>query len=249
MLAQLMFMNVKFFLTRLFFYRQHPDAALRYLPIVDLLKNEKLDDSKILEVGSGSYGIAPYLKRKIVGVDLNFEEPEFPLLEQVRASATKLPFPDKNFDTVILSDVLEHLPKNKRKLALKEAVRVAKKTLIISGPFGKQSLLQDQKLAKYSKKTISKIHPYFKDHLENGLPEVADIRNYLRDQDQVKVITVIGRYLNLRVREWLMKFFITNNKFIFYFYLKGLMFLVPLLQLFNNKPCYRTLIYVKIVRN
>lgn len=57
----------------------HPEAALRYLPIVDLLKKERLENSKILEIGSGSYGITPYLKKEVVGIDMSFDEPMCPL--------------------------------------------------------------------------------------------------------------------------------------------------------------------------
>src|SRR5258708_1426676 len=105
-------------LKKLFFYRQHPEAALRYIPIVKLLKKEKLDQARILEVGSGSYGITPYLKRKITGVDTSFDEPQYHLLRQVHGSAEKLPFKAKKFEVVILSDVLEHLPAKIRPAAI-----------------------------------------------------------------------------------------------------------------------------------
>ena len=46
-----------------FFWRQHPEAALRYYSVVETIKKLNLEDSKILEVGPGSMGIVPYLKR------------------------------------------------------------------------------------------------------------------------------------------------------------------------------------------
>src|SRR5688572_24837144 len=113
------------------FYRQHPETALRYLPIVRFLKKRKLTNLKILEVGSGSYGITPYLKKEVVGVDTNFDEPEYPLLKQVKSSGKRLPFNQSEFDVVIVSDVFEHIPRNKRKEVFNECVRVAKKVLII----------------------------------------------------------------------------------------------------------------------
>lgn len=239
-------MNIPDSLKKLLFFRQHPETALRYGPIVDLLKRENLDNGKILEVGSGSYGIAPYLKEQITGVDTSFDEPEHPLLKQVKSSGEKIPFKDSEFDVVILSDVLEHIPKSKRTDVLNEAIRVTKKMVIVSGPFGKAAAAQDKKLADYSMKTLDKMHPYFEDHLRYGLPEVEDVVSIGSENEKIREIRVIGEYLNLGAREFLMKFFITKNKFIFYFYLKGLMFLVPLFRKLNQKPCYRTLIKIEL---
>lgn len=231
---------------RLFYYRQHPEAALRYGPIIRLLKKKHLEKGKLLEVGSGSYGIAPYLKKKMTGVDIEFSEPEFPLLRQVKGSALKLPFPKKHFEVVILSDVLEHLPKKERPQALAEAVRVSKEAVIISGPFGAEAAKQDKELAELSLKKTGQIHPFFEDHLKYGLPEISEIRENLKSVKRVRETRVIGEYLNLGVRKWLMNFFLTKSKLGYYFYLKGLMPFVPLLRCFNKLPCYRTLIMVKV---
>lgn len=241
-----MFMNVKEFVKRKLFYRQHPDAALRYLPIVDLLKKEDLSDGKILEVGSGSYGISPYLNKSVMGVDTNFDEPEYPLLKQVRASGLNLPFKDNDFDVVIFSDVLEHVPKEKRKKVLEEAVRVAKKAVVVTGPFGKEAFLHDQKLIDYCQNT-GLVHPFLKEHLELGLPETGDIYSHLQNNSKVREVKIVGHYLNLKTREVLMKLFVSNNKLVYYFYLKGMMLFLPLLKLFNQKPCYRTLILIELI--
>src|SRR3989344_8357082 len=113
-------MNIPDRIRRLVYYRQHPETAIRYYPIVELLKKLKLDKSQILEVGSGSYGISPYLRKNITGVDMSFDEPEYPKLKQVIGSADMLPFKNNQFAVVILSDVLEHLPKKIREQSLME---------------------------------------------------------------------------------------------------------------------------------
>jgi predicted SAM-dependent methyltransferase len=239
-------MNIPGKIKKIIFYRQHPETALRYLPIVFLLKKEKLDKSKILEVGSGSYGITPYLKRKIIGVDTTFDEPEYPLLEQKVGSTIKLPFDENSFDVVILSDVLEHLPKEIRAQAVNEAIRVSRKKIIISGPFGKEAARQDKLLAKYSVRKIGKMHPFFKDHLKYGLPETIEVRQWISKNPKVKKIWIAGHFLNLKSREKLMKFYISKYKLQYYFYLKGLMLLVPILLKSNQQPCYRTIIEIEI---
>lgn len=231
---------------KLIYYRQHPETALRYSPIISLIKKLKLTNSKILEVGSGSYGIAPYLKKQIIGVDTNFSEPEYPLLKQIKASGSKIPFKNKKFDLVILSDVLEHIPAKNREQILNESIRVARKYLIISGPFGKDAALQDKKLAEYSLKKTGVIHPFFKEHLEYGLPEVETIVKQLKKNKHVISVTIVGEYFNLDVREKLMKLFINKKRLVFYFYLKGLMPLVPLLKKMNKKPTYRTVLMITL---
>ncbi|MBI4990704.1 methyltransferase domain-containing protein [Candidatus Gottesmanbacteria bacterium] len=101
--------KIKEFLIKLsslwFFYRWHPEVALRYMPIVSEIK--KLDEEiSILEVGSGGLGITPYLRKKMTGVDVEFKPPFHPLLHKIEALATKLPFKDGSFDVVISIDML-----------------------------------------------------------------------------------------------------------------------------------------------
>lgn len=239
-------MNILKTIKRRFYYRQHPETALRYLPIVDLLKKLNLENADILEIGSGSYGITPYLKNCVTGVDTDFPEPEYPLLKQVKSSGERLPFKNNHFEVVILSDVLEHIPKSKRKDVLDESLRVARRYVIVSGPFGKSSALQDKKLAQYSMKKTGEMHPFFKEHLENGLPDVEDIERYTKSNKKVKCIKRIGSYFSLPVREKIMKIFISNNKLQYYFYLKGLMPFVPILRRLNAGLCYRTLFLIEV---
>lgn len=239
-------MNIPESIKKLIYYRQHPEAALRYLPIVDTIKRLNLSDSKILEVGSGSYGITPYLKRKVTGLDSDFSEPNYQLLEQINGSAVSLPFKNNQFEIVILSDVLEHIPDVYRNKTVTEAVRVSDKFVVISGPFGKEAAGQDLKFYNFSKKHLKQTHIFLKEHVELGLPELKDITGILEGNNKVKKIEKIGEYLNLNVREFIMKIFLTDNKLVYYFYLKGLMPFIPILRRLNHKPCYRTLLLIHL---
>ena len=77
-----------------FFYRWHPEVALRYLPIVKRIKQYKKElkkkELKILEVGSGSLGMAPYLKMPVTGLDVDFSGPKLSLLKPAQGKATKI---------------------------------------------------------------------------------------------------------------------------------------------------------------
>src|SRR3989344_3039399 len=101
-------------------YRWHPTIALRYLPMIWKIQRAQPGLFDVLEVGSGGLGIAPYLKRSVVGVDLVFPPPVHPQLVPVKASAARLPFADNSFAVVVSSDMLEHLSKSDRVAAISE---------------------------------------------------------------------------------------------------------------------------------
>ena len=158
-----------------FFLNQHPEAALRYSPAVSIVKKTKLEDSKILEVGSGSLGITPYLKKQIDAVDVDFTGPKTKLVNKIKGSATKLPMRRNSYNVVISSDTLEHIKKEDRPKAIEEMLRVAKNLAIIIVPVGELSQNQDQELDEYWQKVFKTKNQFLKEHIENGLPTTDEI--------------------------------------------------------------------------
>jgi ubiquinone/menaquinone biosynthesis C-methylase UbiE len=80
-------------------------------------------EGKIVDIGGNNghtFGENPNVT--VVDIDL-YDIPNF-----VRADAQDLPFKDKEFDTAVLAEILEHVPDPVK--ALKEAKRVAKKVVI-----------------------------------------------------------------------------------------------------------------------
>lgn len=231
------------------FYRWHPEVALRYLPIVDEIKkvgNEK----RILEVGSGGLGIIPYLGKPVTGVDIEFKPPFHSLLTKIKGSASKLPFKNASFDIVISVDMLEHLKEENREKAVKEMIRVAKKKIFMAVPCGKEAYMQDLLLDKYHKHKFGKRYHFLEEQLHFGLPEKKDVYNtILREANSLgKGVKVkIKDNENLTLRNFLMKGWLTNNIIVDIFFRKILLFALPLLRLFNQKPCYRQIFYIDIV--
>lgn len=231
------------------FENQHPETALRYLPVVAEIKRLKLTKSKILEVGSGSLGITPYLKEKIDGLDVDFSGPQTTLVNPILGDATNIPFRKNSYDVVIAVDVLEHLKPESRPGAINQMLKVAKKLAIIVVPTGELSEKQDRALYKLWQKVKRDENQFLAEHVKNGLPRADQILVTID-----KSLRLLGKKakiqsyptLNLTVRNILMRIWITKSKLIYYLYLKGFMLLVPALIYANFGNCYRRVFVIEL---
>lgn len=232
-----------------FYWRQHPEAALRYYPVVQTIKKLNLADSKILEIGSGSLGIVPYLKREIDGIDIDFSGPQTKLLNKIKGKANNLPFLKNSYDAAISVDVLEHLNKEDRFDAIYETLRVAKRLVVVVTPVGELAQEQDRKLDEYFFKKFGRRNQYLVEHVTNGLPKTEEILVFidksLRKLNKKAKVESFPN-LNLSVREILMRTWISNSKFFYYLYLKGFLLLLPLLKLLNFGNCYRRVFVIEL---
>jgi len=229
-------------------YRWHPTIALRYLPIVEEIKKIESTDW-VLEVGSGGLGITPYLQKPVVGVDIAFSPPMHTQLIPVIASATQLPFADSSFDVVVSTDMLEHVSKNLRIKAISEMLRVGKKLICIGVPCGKISQAQDGGLAHEYKRTHREEFDFFAEHAQMGLPDKSEILETISMEAaklNKKIMVKNQGILNIEVRWWLMKGWISDNWLVNIFFRKVLLLGVPLLKRLNNEPTYRQLFFVTI---
>ena len=231
-----------------FYWRQHPEAALRYYPVAKAIKKLNLEDSKILEVGPGSLGIIPYLKREIDGVDVDFSGPKTKLLNKIKGKANNLPFAKNAYDVAISVDVLEHLRKEERQDAIYEILRVTKRLVVIVVPVGELAQEQDKKLDEYFFKKFGRRNQYLEEHVSNGLPKTEEVlvfvdKSLRKLAKKAKVESFPN--LNLFVREILMRTWISKSKFFYYLYLKGFLLLLPLLRILNFGNCYRRVFVIE----
>ena len=233
-------------------YRWHPTIALRYLPFVKIINEAKLQDHDILEVGSGGLGIAPYIKRQVVGVDVDFSPPLYSQLIGVKASGADIPFVDNSFPVVISTDMLEHLSSPDRVRAISEMLRVGRELILIGVPSGKMAQAQDARLAQIYTSQRKKEFAFFEEHAQFGLPEkdwlFATILREARKLNKRVTIENCGT-LNLKIRALLMRGWISDNLFINFIFRKVFLILIPLLQLFNNPPCYRQHFVIRILHD
>lgn len=239
--------KLKVFFDR-YFWGQHPEAALRYFPVVREIKKAKLDKVKILEIGSGATGITPYLKKNIDAIDTDFSGPQTNLVNKIKASALKLPFKKNEYDVSLSVDVLEHLQKEDREKAILEMLRVTKKLAIIVVPCGNEAQQQDKELHKHWNKIFNTKNQFLDEHVANGLPQVEDILVYVdRSKRNLAKKANVKSYpnTNLFVRNILMKTWITKNKYFYYLYLKGYLLFVPILKYINFGKTYRRVFVIE----
>lgn len=230
-----------------FLFRWHPVLALRYLPMVECIK--EYDNPVVVEIGSGGLGIGPYLKRPFVGVDLQFDHPKSSHLIPMQGSVLDIPLPSLYADVVVNSDMLEHIPTSKRQQAVSELFRIAKRCIIIGVPVGKAAAAQDKELDKLYRDTHHKPHPFLAEHVTNGLPEIDDLKKYI-DQAAKKYHRqyqlTIKPNQNLRLRRWLMEGWVSQNLFVNIFFRKILLIAIPLMRHLNQSPVYRQLFIITL---
>lgn len=226
---------------------QCTEVALRYLPVVHILRQAGV--GKVLEVGSGSLGLTPYSGDfSLTGLDQSFEQ-DNPGMKQVSGSALTLPFEDRSFDAVISVDSLEHIPPGEREAAVTELIRTAYGLAVIAVPTGTAAEAQDRFLSERYRQVRGEDYPFFQDHLTNGLPGADAL-----EQMVTRCLTRLGRSgtltlhknSNLRLRAFLMKGWISNNRFYHNLAVLGLMPFSGILSRLNYGGCYRTIAVIDL---
>ena len=228
-------------------YRWHPKIALRYLPVVNELRKRHAES--VLEVGSNGLGIAPYFKRRVVGLDVHFAPPFHPDLIAVRGSATAIPFADKSYAAVISLDMLEHIEPSKRKQVIQEMLRVAKSQVCIGVPCGVEARQQDEELRQIYKNKHGKDFTYLAEQVTYGVPEKRDVLDYIQVASQSlkrRVHIRIQGNINLKLRFFLMQGWMSSNLFINLIFRKLMLLCIPILRRLNQAPVYRQLFLVTI---
>jgi ubiquinone/menaquinone biosynthesis C-methylase UbiE len=224
--------------------------ALRYFPIAKTIKKRLKRDSKILDVGSGEFGLATYIKGRyrITGTDIDFGGKRGRGFRLVKSTADKLPFRDDCFDAVVSVDMLEHLSSKERGPSIREMIRVSKRFVILAFPCGTISQATDKIISRYYLWTHKKPLEYLKEHKKYGLPKkeevVSIIEKELKRRGKEVRYKIKG---NTNIFLWIFLLFLgfSERRVLTYLYHKMLV-LLPILQKLNFWPSYRAVITVEL---
>lgn len=183
------------------------NQVLRYIPVIAALPNS---GTTLLEVGSGSQGIAPYLQNTwaITACDVAFDDygasrpGTGEQVVRVRASVLDLPFADASFDVVVALDLLEHLRSEDRRLALRELRRVTASLLIVGCPCGAGAEAADRRLATYYDRLGRPRPGWLTEHLSYGLPTRDLLLEAARPTDRAEMISNCNLSSYERVMRW-----------------------------------------------
>lgn len=218
----------------------NPEVAMRYMPVVRLLRRRGLG-SNVVEVGSGSHGLAPYLRRRILAIDMCFPGTRNARLVAVRGSALALPVRNRACRTVVSLDMLEHMSADGRPQALDELVRIAGGLLILGCPCGRDAMQQDRHLHRTYWRRHGADYPYLWDHVEYGLPTEEELSRWIEQalEHHRRVATITYQWnSNLAVRKALMVLWIWGSRWSTAAWL-ALVYFHPILTRLNFAKCYR----------
>jgi len=156
------------------------NRAARFFPILQELKRQLPTEGELLEVGSGSLGLGEFWSRSFVGCDVRFPVRPVNHMSAVVCSGAQLPFGDRTFDAVVVSDVMEHVPPVLRETVVDEALRVSRKIVVFGYPCGQGASELDRKLYRdYQDKHLAPpiwleehmLHPFPDDSLFANIPD------------------------------------------------------------------------------
>lgn len=229
-------------------YRYHPELALRYLPIVKAIKNAHC--TTVAEVGSGGLGVTPYLKQPVIGIDLSFQPPFHPKLTMIKGSGISIPLKNHSVDAVICSDMLEHVTPEKRQAVITQLFRVARKIVIIGVPVGDGAHQQDKLLDIEYQVIHGHRHHFLEEQTDYGVPTNKTMQAMIAKAagNTPATVTTIPN-LNLRLRLFLMRGWISKNPLVNIFHRKLLLLALPILSAFAHKPPTYRQIFVITLKN
>jgi len=168
-----------------------PDGFTRFFFLTDFLKqlyegtNKKV---RILDIGGGS----EYFEQKLKASGLDYELTIIDILERptavkatyVKGDATNMNFKDDSFDAVVSTDVMEHIPPERKQAFLDEALRVAKDVCIIGAPFMTPGVdAAERAVNNFNKKLFGVGQDWLEEHLELGKPTVGLFEKTLKEKN------------------------------------------------------------------
>ena len=155
------------------------DQYQRYRLVADVIEAVRKPGQKlvVLDVGGRTALLRRFLPHdRVELVDVEASEERGLVL----GDGSRLPFQERSFDAVVTFDTLEHVPPNRRDDFVRECRRVARRWVVIAGPYRTPETERAEKLLREFLTTkLRERHRYLEEHHENGLPERAPVEQLL----------------------------------------------------------------------
>ena len=135
-------------------YRNSPTERVRTAELLDLLPRGR---STVLEIGARDGYHTRLLTQMfdaVTTIDLSKPLFDIPRVTPLKGNVTQLSFPDRSFDCVLCSEVLEHVHDVEK--AAREIARVAKYEVLIGVPY-----MQDLRMARLTCSECGMVNPPF----------------------------------------------------------------------------------------
>jgi len=116
--------------------RQTP-SALEWSRITETINMIPEETKSVVDVGCGDGLLTNELLgkfEKVLGIDVSREALKYVKTEKLLANMDDLPLPERSFDLVVCSEVIEHLPYPVYEKSLLELQRIAHKYLLLTIP-------------------------------------------------------------------------------------------------------------------
>ena len=136
------FLSVHPWIQKIFFKLTFYNLRLVF-PLQYLLLRELIQCESVLDLGCGKHSMVPILPESIYTVGVERFEPYYQEAlkkgrhdQYVFEDVTRVDFPEKSFDAVVLLDVLEHLPLKEGEVLIQKMKKWAKKKIVVFTPNG-----------------------------------------------------------------------------------------------------------------
>lgn len=156
------------------------DQYQRYRLVADVLNQVRPDGEilDVLDVGGRTALLRRFLPDDRVEL-VDVEESDVDGL--VIGSGARLPFQDGAFDAVVCFDTLEHVPPNLREAFVDECARVARRWVVIAGPYHTEEVARSEELLQsFLTEKLGEKHRYLEEHRDHGLPDRKTTETQLR---------------------------------------------------------------------
>lgn len=165
------------------FFEQFERYKIASMFIELAVKKSGLECPSILEIGSDGVNCISEFLPQVRWTPMNISKENIRTItdEFIEADATDMHMlKDESFDFVVSLAVLEHVSDEKRKAFISESCRVARIGVFHATPFKSEYISQiELDVSNYHEILFGMKHRWLEEHLENGHPDMKNVRHIL----------------------------------------------------------------------